>query len=105
MRARPALSWYLAFEACLLLVCPLLPPFGRSAVWLAAGVVAVAALWLGPLLGGLDRLPAWRLLALAGALLLASNFIVLGDDLRGDITVPSTADFLASGAFPLAAIA
>ena len=104
MRARPALSWYLAFEACLLLVCPLLPPLGRSVLWLTAGIAAVAALWVGPMLARLDRLPAWRLLALAGALLLASNFIVLGD-LRGDITVPSTGDFLASCAFPLAAIA
>ena len=105
MRARPALSWYLAFEACLLLVCPLLPPLGRSIVWLVVGVAAVAALYVGPVLGRLDRLPAWRLLALAGALLLASNYIVLGDDLRGDITVPSSGDFLASCAFPLAAIA
>jgi hypothetical protein len=105
MRARPALSWYLAFETCLLLVCPLLPPLGRSIAWLVVGVAAVAALYVGPALGRLDRLPAWRLLALAGALLLASNYIVLGDDLRGDITVPSSGDFLASCAYPLAAIA
>ncbi|HTJ69327.1 MAG TPA: EAL domain-containing protein [Actinospica sp.] len=107
MRARPALSWYLASEACLLLVCPLLPPLGRSVIWLVVGVAAVGALSAGPMLARLDRLPAWRLLAFAGLLLLASNYIVLGDDMRGDggITVPSTVDFLACGAFPLAAIA
>ena len=105
MRARPALRWYLAFEACLLLVCPLFPPLGRAIIWLLAGLAAVAALSVGPSLSRLDRLPAWRLLALAGAVLLASNYIVLGDDLRGEITVPSTPDFLACGAFPLAAIA
>ncbi|HET9169096.1 MAG TPA: EAL domain-containing protein [Actinospica sp.] len=105
MRARPALSWYLASEACLLLTCPLLPPLGRSVVWLLVGVAAIAALSVGPVLSGLDRLPAWRLLALAGALLLASNYLALGDDLRGSVAVPSSADFLASCAFPLAAIA
>ncbi len=63
------------------------------------------ALLVGPALGRLDRLPAWRLLALAGLLLLASNYFVLDDDLHGDVTVPSTVDFLACGAYPLAAIA
>ena len=105
MRARPALSWYLAFEACLLLVCPLLPPLGRAVLWLVVGVAAVAALSVGP--DARPARPAARLAAarLRRALLLASNYIVLGDDLRGDITVPSTVDFLACGAFPLAAIA
>jgi diguanylate cyclase (GGDEF)-like protein/PAS domain S-box-containing protein len=105
MRARPALSRYLAVEACLLLGSPPLPPLGRALFLLAAGVIAVAALYLGPVLNRLDRLPAWRLLALAGALLLASNYFVLGDDLRGAVTVPSATDFLATAAYPLAAVA
>jgi len=103
--ARPTLWWYVACELCLLVLGPMLPPLGRAIVWLVAGVVAVAALFVGPVLGGLDRLPAWRLLAFAGLLLLASNYVALDDDLHGDITVPSTVDFLACGAYPLAAVA
>jgi len=105
VRPRPALWWYLAFEFCLLALAPMLPPAGRASVWLGAGVVAVGALCVGPVLGRLDRLPAWRLLALAGLLLLASNYVVLDDDLHGDVTVPSSVDFAACGAYPLAAIA
>ena len=103
--ARPALWWYLSVELCLVILGPLLPPFGRAIVWLLVGCVAVTALFVGPMLGGLDRLPAWRLLAFAGMLLLVSNYIVLDDDLHGDVSVPSTVDFLACGAYPLAAIA
>jgi diguanylate cyclase (GGDEF)-like protein/PAS domain S-box-containing protein len=102
---RPALWWYVAAELCLLVLGSMLPPLGRAIVWLVAGVVAVAALIVGPVLGGLDRLPAWRLLALAGLLLLVSNYVALGDDLHGYVTVPSTIDFLTCGAYPLAAVA
>ena len=102
---RPVLWWYVGAELCLLAFGSLLPPLGRAIVWLVAGVVAVAALSVGPVLGGLDRLSAWRLLALAGLLLLVSNYVALGDDLHGYITVPSTVDFLACGAYPLAAVA
>jgi diguanylate cyclase (GGDEF)-like protein len=104
-RARPKLWRYLAGEVFLLVLCPLLPPLGRAIAWLVAGILVVVALYVGPALGRLDRLPAWRLLALAGLLLLASNYFVLDDDLHGDVTVPSTVDFLACGAYPLAAIA
>jgi hypothetical protein len=104
-RARAALRCYLAVELCLLLLGPLLAPTGRAIVWLTAGIVAVGALFAGPVLGRLDRLPAWRLLAFAGLLLLASNYVVLDDDLHGDVAVPSTVDFLACGAYPLAAVA
>ena len=104
-RARPALWWYLAFELCLLVLSPMLPPSGRASLWLVAGVVAVGALCVGPVLGRLDRLPAWRLLALAGLLLFASNYVVLDDDLHGDVNVPSVGDFVVCGAYPLAAVA
>ena len=104
-RVRPALRWYLSVEACLLIVAPLLPTLGRTILWLLVGVGAIAALSVGPVFARLDRLRAWQLLALAGLLLLASNYVVLNDDLHGDITVPSTVDFLAIGAYPLAAAA
>jgi diguanylate cyclase (GGDEF)-like protein/PAS domain S-box-containing protein len=105
IHARPGFWWYLGLALVLLVLGPALPPLGRAIVWLIAGLVAVAALLVGPVLGGLDRLPAWRLLALAGLLLLASNYVVLADDLHGDVSVPSTVDFLACGAYPLAAVA
>ena len=103
--AWPVLWWYVACELCLLVVSPMFPPLGRAIVWLVAGLVAVTALFVGPVLGGLDRLPAWRLLAFAGLLLLASNYVVVADDMHGDVTVPSTIDFLACGAYPLVAVA
>src|SRR5580693_1263941 len=96
---------YVSIMLCLLLVAILFAGTMRAVAWNAAGALAVLALVLGPAVGGVDRLRAWRLLALAGLLLLASNYTVLGDEVRGYVTLPTAIDFLACGAYPLAAVA
>ena len=105
-RTRQALRWYVLVQGCLMLVAILVPGLTRVVTWNTVGVLAVLALLFGPALGGLERLRAWRMLALAGLLLLASNYIVLADTTtRNDVTVPSTVDFLSLAAYPLAAVA
>jgi diguanylate cyclase (GGDEF)-like protein len=104
-RTRQALRWYALVQGCLILIAILVPGVARVVAWNCVGALAVLALLFGPAIGGLERLRAWRMLALAGLLLLAGNYIVLADTTRSDVTVPSTADFLSLAAYPLAAVA
>ena len=102
---RLALRWYTLLQVCLMVVAIVVPGVTRAVTWNAVGALAVLALLFGPALGGLERLRAWRMLALAGLLLLAGNYIVLADTSRNGVTVPSTVDFLSLAAYPLAAVA
>ena len=100
--------WYLGAQSVLLLLGILLTGAPRIAVWNASGVLSLLALAFGPRIGGLERRFAWRLLAVAGLLLLGGNYAVLGDTVdtaHGDVTLPSAIDFLVCAAYPLAAIA
>lgn len=105
LRVGRVLRGYLFVEFCLLLLGILFSGMTRAVVWNAAGILAVLALVFGPAVGGLERLRAWRLLGVAGVLLLAGNYVMLTDDVRGNVTVPSSVDFLACAAYPLAAVA
>lgn len=104
-RALRALRWYALAEVCLIVIAGVVSGLARVVAWNIAGVLTVLALLLGPALGGLERLRAWRLLALAGLLLLAGNYMVLADTTRTGIAVPSAVDFLSVAAYPVAAVA
>jgi len=104
-RAQAALRCYVVGVSVLLLLGVVQSGVVRTVAWSAAGILAVLALVIGPLLGGAERLRAWWLLALAGLLLMGGNYVVLADTTMGYVTVPSTVDFIACGAYPLAAVA
>ncbi|WP_034271989.1 GGDEF domain-containing phosphodiesterase [Actinospica robiniae] len=79
----------------------------RSWLWGLAGLSIVAAIWLGPNLNRLAERRAWRLLSLAGLLLLASSYDLLAEAVSANLAgrVPNVFDFVICVAYPLAAFA
>ena len=79
----------------------------RSVLWSLGGLTAVAAIWCGPALNALHERRAWRLLAVAGLLLLLSSYDLLLDAISTNLAdrVPNAVDFLILAAYPLAAFA
>jgi hypothetical protein len=84
----------------------------RTALWSLAGLTAVLAIWSGPALNETGRRSraerrAWRLLALAGLMLLVSSYDLLTEAISANLAerVPHAFDFVICVAYPLAAFA